>query len=156
MNNPLATYRLQFTPDFGFAAAERVMDYLAALGISTVYASPIFKARPGSTHGYDVIDPNQLNPELGTAAAFESLIATVHRHDMTWLQDFVPNHMAYDSRNRMLMDVFEKGPGSPYFAFFDILWDHLRENLRGKVIAPFLGKPYGETLESGELRLQYG
>ncbi|HJQ23345.1 MAG TPA: malto-oligosyltrehalose synthase [Blastocatellia bacterium] len=156
MKYPLATYRLQFRPEFGFADAERIIDYLATLGVSTVYASPIFKARPGSTHGYDVTDPNQLNPELGTREAFESLTATVQRHGMTWLQDFVPNHMAYDSRNRMLMDVFEKGPGSPYAAFFDILWDHLRENLRGKVIAPFLGKPYGETLESGELSLQYG
>jgi (1->4)-alpha-D-glucan 1-alpha-D-glucosylmutase len=156
MSNPLATYRLQFNPNFGFTAAKSVIDYLAALGVSTVYASPIFKARRGSTHGYDVTDPNQLNTELGSTEEFEALIATVHEHDMTWLQDFVPNHMAYDSRNRMLMDVFEKGPGSPYFAFFDILWDHLRENLRGKVIAPFLGKPYGETLESGELSLQYG
>ncbi|MEN3330824.1 MAG: (1-_4)-alpha-D-glucan 1-alpha-D-glucosylmutase [Blastocatellia bacterium] len=156
MSNPLATYRLQFNSDFGFAAAKSVIDYLAALGVSTVYASPIFKARRGSTHGYDVTDPNQLNAELGSPEEFEALIATVHEYGMTWLQDFVPNHMAYDSRNRMLMDVFEKGPGSPYFAFFDILWDHLRENLRGKVIAPFLGKPYGETLESGELSLQYG
>jgi (1->4)-alpha-D-glucan 1-alpha-D-glucosylmutase len=156
MKNPLATYRLQFNPDFGFAAAKSVIDYLAALGVSTVYASPIFKARRGSTHGYDVTDPNQLNPELGSADEFDALIQAVRARGMTWLQDFVPNHMAYDSRNRMLMDVFEKGPGSPYFAFFDILWDHLRENLHGKVIAPFLGKPYGETLESGELSLQYG
>jgi (1->4)-alpha-D-glucan 1-alpha-D-glucosylmutase len=156
MSKWLATYRLQFTPEFGFANAERIIDYLAVLGVSTVYASPIFKARPGSTHGYDITDPNHLNPELGTEEAFDTLIATVQRQEMTWLQDFVPNHMAYDSRNRMLMDVFEKGPGSPYFGFFDILWDHLRENLRGKIIAPFLGKPYGETLESGELALQYG
>jgi (1->4)-alpha-D-glucan 1-alpha-D-glucosylmutase len=156
MNNPRATYRLQFNPDFGFTAAKRVIDYLAALGVSTVYASPIFKARRGSMHGYDVTDPNQLNAELGSLEEFEALVQTVQEHGLTWLQDFVPNHMAYDSRNLMLMDVFEKGPGSPYFAFFDILWDHLRENLRGKVIAPFLGKPYGETLESGELSLQYG
>src|SRR5205085_3847089 len=103
MSNPLATYRLQFNPDFGFAAANSVIDYLAALGVSTIYASPIFKARRGSTHGYDVTDPNQLNPELGSTEEFEALIATVHHHDLTWLQDFVPNHMAYDSRNRMLM-----------------------------------------------------
>lgn len=156
MTRPLATYRLQFNPDFGFTAAKGIVDYLAALGVSTVYASPIFKARRGSTHGYDVTDPTQLNTELGTSESFDALIKIVQQHGLTWLQDFVPNHMAYDSRNRMLMDVFEKGPGSPYFAFFDILWDHLRENLRGKVIAPFLGKPYGETLESGELSLQYG
>src|SRR5947208_21991 len=116
---PVTTYRLQFNRDFRFADAIRLVDYLHNLGITDLYASPIFKARPGSTHGYDVTDPTQINPELGTAAAFESLIATLRRHDMTWLQDFVPNHMAYDSRNRMLMDVFEKGPASPYFAFFD-------------------------------------
>ena len=156
MKIPIATYRLQFNPEFGFAAAASVIDYLAELGVSTIYASPIFKARRGSVHGYDVTDPNQLNGELGPGAEFDALIAAVQARGLTWLQDFVPNHMAYDSRNHMLMDVFEKGPGSPYFAFFDILWDHLRENLRGKVIAPFLGKPYGETLESGELALQYG
>lgn len=156
MRIPSSTYRLQFNPQFGFQAAARIIPYLAELGLSTLYASPIFKARKASAHGYDVTDPNQLNPELGTREDFDALVETAHQYGMTWLQDFVPNHMAYDSRNRMLMDVFEKGPGSPYFPFFDILWNHLRENLRGKVIAPFLGKPYGETLESGELSLQYG
>lgn len=156
MRAPSSTYRLQLTPSFGFQAARQIIPYLAELGIRTIYASPIFKARKGSMHGYDVTDPNQLNPELGTTEDFNALVETVHQSGMRWLQDFVPNHMAYDSRNMMLMDVFEKGPGSPYFSFFDIVWDHLRENLRGKVIAPFLGKPYGETLESGELSLQYG
>jgi (1->4)-alpha-D-glucan 1-alpha-D-glucosylmutase len=155
MHIPSATYRLQFNPDFGFEAARRIIPYLAELGISTVYASPIFKARKGSTHGYDVTDPNQINPELGSEEEFDALIETVHQHGLGWLQDFVPNHMAYDSDNDMLMDIFEKGRSSRYFGFFDIDWDHIRENLRGKVIAPFLGKPYGETLESGELKLEY-
>ncbi len=154
MRIPAATYRLQFNPSFGFKDAQRIIPYLAELGITCVYASPIFKARRGSTHGYDVADTNQLNPELGSQGDFDALIETVHGHGMTWLQDFVPNHMAYDSANLMLMDIFEKGRASRYFSFFDIDWEHMRENLRGKVIAPFLGKPYGETLESGELRLE--
>ncbi|MFP5261119.1 MAG: malto-oligosyltrehalose synthase [Blastocatellia bacterium] len=155
MHIPVATYRLQFNSDFGFRAAKKIIPYLAELGISTVYASPIFSARKGSTHGYDVTDPNRLNGELGTSEDFDDLIETVHQHGMGWLQDFVPNHMAYDSRNWMLMDVFEKGRASAYFGFFDIVWDHIRENLRGKVIAPFLGSPYGETLEKGELTVEY-
>ena len=155
MHTPAATYRLQFNSDFGFRAARKIIPYLAALGISTVYASPIFRARKGSAHGYDVTDPNQINPELGTVEDFNALIETVHQHGMGWLQDFVPNHMAYDSLNWMLMDVFEKGRASAYFGFFDIIWDHIRENLRGKVIAPFLGSPYGETLEKGELSVRY-
>jgi (1->4)-alpha-D-glucan 1-alpha-D-glucosylmutase len=155
MHTPAATYRLQFNSGFGFRAAQKIIPYLAELGISTVYASPIFKARKGSPHGYDVTDPNQINPELGTREDFDALIETVHQHGMGWLQDFVPNHMAYDSLNWMLMDVFEKGRASAYFNFFDIIWDHIRENLRGKVIAPFLGSPYGETLEKGELTLRY-
>ncbi len=155
MRVPSSTYRLQLNPSFDFQAARNIIPYLAELGITTIYASPIFKARKGSTHGYDVTDPNQINPELGTMEDFNALVETAHKHGMLWLQDFVPNHMAYDSRSRILMDVFEKGTASPYFTFFDIVWDHLRENLRGKVIAPFLGKPYGETLESGELSLHY-
>jgi (1->4)-alpha-D-glucan 1-alpha-D-glucosylmutase len=156
MHKPTATYRLQFNSGFGFQAAKRIIPYLAELGISTIYASPIFKARKSSAHGYDVTDPNQINPELGTMEDFNSLVETAHQHGIGWLQDFVPNHMAYDSRNWMLMDVFEKGRASAYFGFFDIIWDHIRENLRGKVIAPFLGSPYGETLEKGELSLEYG
>jgi (1->4)-alpha-D-glucan 1-alpha-D-glucosylmutase len=156
MHIPRATYRLQFNPRFSFKAAKDLVAYLSELGISTIYASPIFKARPGSTHGYDITDPNLLNPELGTREELAALIKEARSHGLGWLQDFVPNHMAYHSSNQMLMDIFEKGPSSPFFGFFDIVWDHIRENLRGKVIAPFLGSPYGETLEKGELVLQYG
>ncbi|HJQ70696.1 MAG TPA: malto-oligosyltrehalose synthase [Blastocatellia bacterium] len=152
---PASTYRIQLNSSFTFKEAEAVAEYLADLGITSVYASPIFKARRGSPHGYDVTDPNQINPEVGTREDFDSLIAALHARGMSWLQDFVPNHMAYDGGNHMLMDVFERGRASPYFDFFDITWDHLRENLRGKLIAPFLGGPYGETLEKGELSLEY-
>ncbi|HWP45238.1 MAG TPA: malto-oligosyltrehalose synthase [Blastocatellia bacterium] len=152
---PSATYRLQFSASFGFEAASRIVSYLADLGADTVYASPIFKSRKDSTHGYDVVDPNEINPQIGSRSRFQELVELLRRHRMGWLQDFVPNHMAYDSRNRMLMDIFEKGPSSPFYDFFDVVWDHLRENLRGKLIAPFLGSPYGETLEKGEISLEY-
>ncbi len=155
MHTPSATYRLQFGPGFEFTSAQRIASYLADLGISTVYASPIFKARPGSTHGYDVAELNEINSELGSAEDFDRLIDSLHEHRMGWVQDFVPNHMAYHSANLLLMDIFEKGHSSPYFEFFDIVWDHLRLNLRGKLIAPFLGRPYAEALEARELKLQY-
>lgn len=155
MDFPASTYRLQFTPSFGFQAAKRILPYLARLGISTIYASPIFQARRGSAHGYDVVDPNSINADLGSQADFAELAQEVRRRGMGWLQDFVPNHMAYHSDNRMLMDIFEKGPSSPYISFFDVEWDHPRLNLRGKLIAPFLARPYAETLERDELRLDY-
>ena len=155
MKVPAATYRLQFTPEFGFAQADAILPYLQELGISDVYASPIFHARSGSLHGYDVVDPNRFNPELGTAADFEKLSDHARRLKLGWLQDIVPNHMAYDSRNRMLMDVLENGPASPYADFFDIEWNHPYESMKGKVLAPFLGRFYGECLEEGEITLHY-
>jgi (1->4)-alpha-D-glucan 1-alpha-D-glucosylmutase len=156
MLTPSATYRIQFNSAFTFQAAKRIVSYLADLGVTCLYASPIFKARKGSQHGYDVTDPNQLNAEVGSREDFDSLIEALNRRDLSWLQDFVPNHVAYDGGNRMLMDVFEKGRASAYFDFFDVTWDHLRENLRSKLLSPFLGSPYGETLEKGELSLEYG
>ena len=155
MKIPAATYRLQFTPEFGFAQANTVLTYLHELGISDVYASPIFHARPGSLHGYDVVDPNRLNPELGTVEDFEELSVNARRLGLGWVQDIVPNHMAYDSRNRMLMGVLENGPASAYADFFDIEWNHPYESMKGKVLAPFLGRFYGECLEDGEITLHY-
>src|SRR5918999_744022 len=152
---PRTTYRIQFNAAFGFSAAKEVMRYLDALGVSDIYASPIFLARKGSTHGYDVVDPNQLNPELGTEQEFQALIAEVRRRGMGWVQDIVPNHMAYDGQNRMLMDVLENGSASAYFHYFDIDWNHPYEGIRAKILAPFLGGFYGECLENGEIRLHY-
>ncbi|WP_017297797.1 malto-oligosyltrehalose synthase [Nodosilinea nodulosa] len=154
MRIPAATYRLQFNPEFGFAAAQGIVDYLKNLGISDLYASPIFKARKGSTHGYDVVDPTQLNPELGGPEAFQPLIETVHNHGMGWLQDIVPNHMAYDGQNRYLMNVMEYGPDSEYFNFFDIEWEG-PEEMGDKVLAPMLGDFYDRCLERGEIQLSY-
>lgn len=155
MRIPIATYRLQFNPAFGFEAAEGIVDYLQALGISDIYASPIFKARAGSSHGYDVVDPTQLNPELGGEEAFEALIRTVQQNGMGWVQDIVPNHMAYDSENPFLIDILEHGPHSEYSDFFDVEWEHPYDDFRGKLLAPLLGDFYGRCLERGELTLDY-
>ncbi|MFH0813631.1 MAG: malto-oligosyltrehalose synthase [Pseudomonadota bacterium] len=155
MHLPVATYRVQFNPSFGFKSAREIIPYLAALGISDLYASPIFKAKKGSTHGYDIVDPNQLNPELGEFKDFAELTEEVKHHNLSWLQDIVPNHMAFDSENEMLMDVLEFGENSNYFHFFDIDWNHPYENMKGRVLAPLLGKMYGECLEDGEIQLKY-
>ena len=156
MNTPTATYRIQFSPSFGFQAANSVISYLADLGISDLYASPIFKAVKGSLHGYDVVDPNHLNPELGGLSDFEALAAELRKHNMGWIQDIVPNHMAMDSENRLLMDILENGYRSKYFQFFDVDWDHPAASLNKRILAPFLGRFYGECLEDGEIALQYG
>ncbi|MEL6902040.1 MAG: malto-oligosyltrehalose synthase [Cyanobacteria bacterium J06606_4] len=153
MRIPIATYRLQFTPSFGFERASDIADYLVQLGISDIYASPIFKARSGSQHGYDVVDQNQINPELGGQEKFESLIQKVRDRNLGWLQDIVPNHMAYDRQNPYLMDVFEHGEKSQYSGMFDIDWSH--QSIRSKVLAPMLGDTYERCLERGELQLSY-
>ena len=155
MRLPLATYRIQFTADFGFASACEILPYLASLGISDLYASPIFKAIAGSTHGYDVVDPTQLNPELGNQEDFEVLVQQIQQRQMGWLQDIVPNHMAYDSENLWLMDVLENGPASNYVTYFDIAWNSPFEDNQAAILVPLLGNFYGESLEKGEIQIQY-
>ncbi|MFO7967059.1 MAG: alpha-amylase family glycosyl hydrolase [Archaeoglobaceae archaeon] len=152
---PVSTYRIQFNPSFGFEHAREVVPYLSDLNISFIYASPIFKSRKGSTHGYDIVDPNQLNPELGTDEQFERLSNALNEFRMGWLQDVVPNHMAYDRQNEMLMDIMESGEDSKYYSFFDIQWDHPYGSIKGKILAPFLGDFFGESLERGEIQLSY-
>ncbi len=156
MNMPTATYRIQLNPAFGFQDAQAVISYLADLGMSDLYASPIFKAVKGSLHGYDVVDPNHLNPELGGPTDLEGLAAELRKYSMGWIQDIVPNHMAIDSENRLLMDILENGSSSRYFQFFDVDWDYPAASLNKRVLAPFLGRFYGECLEDGEIVLQYG
>lgn len=156
MRIPTATYRIQFSPDFTFEHARKIVRYLADLGISHLYASPIFKARKGSLHGYDIVDPNQLNPELGDVEDFERLLDALQQRGVNWIQDVVPNHMAFDYQNEMLMDVLESGSRSEYFSFFDIDWEHAYGNIKGRVLAPFLGRFYGQCLEEGEITLHYG
>ncbi len=155
MRVPTATYRLQFRPGFGFREAREVAAYLHELGISHVYASPIFQARKDSPHGYDVVDMAALNPQLGTPEDFEALMGAVRGLGLGWIQDIVPNHMAFSGENVFLMRVFEQGTGIPEAGFFDVDWDHPYANLRGRILAPFLGSFYAEALESGEIRLVF-
>ncbi|MCK5511164.1 MAG: malto-oligosyltrehalose synthase [Thermodesulfovibrionia bacterium] len=155
MKIPVATYRLQFNPDYGFQKAHAIIPYLSELGISDIYASPVFKAKKGSSHGYDVVALNQLNTELGTDKDFDELIGALKNAGMGWIQDFVPNHMAFDGENHMLMDILENGSHSEYYGFFDIEWEHSYESIRGRLLAPFLGRPYGESMEDGEITVRY-
>ncbi len=155
MQIPLTTYRIQFHKDFGFTQANAIVDYLHQLGIQVVYASPIFKAASGSTHGYNVADPNQLNPEIGTETELNELFASLRRNHMGWLQDIVPNHMVFSTENALLMDVLEKGYHSAYSRHFDIAWNHPSQSLRKRLLVPFLGVPYYEALQEGQLELVY-
>ena len=155
MRIPSATYRIQFNSTFGFNAAEAITNYLAELGISDLYASPIFQARDGSPHGYDVVDPNQLNPELGTQEDFDVLVKNLQQHQMGWLQDIVPNHMAYDSKNKYLMNVLENGPDSTFVDYFDIAWNAPFNSSEEPILAPMLGDFFAASLENGELKLNY-
>jgi (1->4)-alpha-D-glucan 1-alpha-D-glucosylmutase len=155
MRIPTATYRIQVNSGFGFRQARKLVPYLSDLGISDIYASPILKARKGSLHGYDVVDPCQLNPELGASSDRVELAEELRKYGVGWLQDVVPNHMAFDSENHMLMDVLENGQEADFYRFFDIEWDHMVESLKGRVLAPFLGGFYGDSLETGEITLDY-
>ncbi len=154
---PRATYRLQFNAGFTFADARNIAPYLAELGISDVYASPILRARKGSTHGYDVVDANSLNPELGSDDDFDSLHQELNRLGLGLLLDIVPNHMAASAENAWWMSVLENGEHSRFLHYFDI--DLTPVTTRGqtaaKVLLPILGKPYGEVLEAQEIQLHF-
>jgi (1->4)-alpha-D-glucan 1-alpha-D-glucosylmutase len=153
---PLATYRLQLTPNFGFDQAAAVVPYLKALGISHLYASPFLKARAGSAHGYDVVDHNAFNPELGGEDVFQRLSDALAAADIGLILDFVPNHMGvHYADNPWWLDVLEWGPKSPHAASFDIDWQTLPGRPRGGVLVPILGSSYGEALEAGEIELRY-
>lgn len=150
---PVATYRLQFNRQFRFEDAQTLVPYLYRLGISDLYASPILKARSGSSHGYNVTDPSQLNPELGTGEEFETLIQTIKQHEMGLLLDIVPNHMAASPENPWWSDLLENGLCSPYAAFFDINWSPADSAVKNKVLLPILGRPYEQALENQEFTL---
>ena len=150
-----ATYRLQFNKDFTFQDATKLLDYLSELGITHIYASPILRSRPGSTHGYDVIDPTRLNPELGTEADFFSLQTELRNRGMGLVLDIVPNHMSASSDSSWWMDVLEHGPESAYASYFDVDWHPPSRTLDGKILLPVLGRPFAEVLEAGELRLVF-
>jgi (1->4)-alpha-D-glucan 1-alpha-D-glucosylmutase len=152
-NPPSATYRLQLHADFTFEALKEILEYLHLLGISTVYASPIFTSTPGSMHGYDVTEPHQINPVIGTLEQLRQIRKILQQKDMSWLQDIVPNHMAFHPYNTRLYDVMERGPLSPYSEYFDIDWQHPAPELSGKVMAPFLGKPLEACIADDEIKL---
>jgi (1->4)-alpha-D-glucan 1-alpha-D-glucosylmutase len=152
-----STYRLQFHASFTFRDATAIVPYLSALGITHVYASPYLKARPGSTHGYDVIDHSKLNPELGTAADFDAFLDALKQHGMSHILDIVPNHVGVATNdNAWWNDVLENGPASRYAGYFDITWrGSPRPELHDKVLLPLLGEPYGDVLEKGQFRLAF-
>jgi (1->4)-alpha-D-glucan 1-alpha-D-glucosylmutase len=151
---PISTYRVQFGPQFHFTDGERIVPYLDALGIGHLYASPYFRARPGSEHGYDVVDHARLNPEIGDEAEHRALIAALHARGMGHLVDFVPNHMGIGTDNPWWYDILTWGTLSPYSHFFDIEW-HKNSAGGGKLVLPVLGDHYGSVVERGELSVTF-
>ncbi|HER41016.1 MAG TPA: hypothetical protein ENO10_07330, partial [Salinimicrobium catena] len=145
---PVSTYRIQLSPEFTFEDLRDILGYLEQFQISTIYSAPFFQARKGSTHGYDITDPFHLNKEIGRLETFREISGWMQQRDMTWLQDIVPNHMAYDGSNHWLRDIFELGPESEFYLYFDIDWKN------GKVMAPFLGNPLHEVLQKKELEIR--
>jgi (1->4)-alpha-D-glucan 1-alpha-D-glucosylmutase len=153
---PRATYRLQLHKDFDFAAAIAVLPYLRELGVSHVYCSPITRARPGSGHGYDVVDHREINPELGGREGFERFARAVREQGLKLLLDIVPNHMGViGADNPWWSDVLEHGQASAYAGFFDINWQPFDPDLAGKLLVPVLGEPYGEVLAQGQLQVAW-
>lgn len=153
---PQSTYRLQLHQDFPFSAAQKVLPYLARLGVTDVYLSPIWASTPSSTHGYDVTDHSQINPELGGLRGLRQLSARAGELGLSLIVDFVPNHMGIaGGHNPYWEDVLQHGQASRYAHFFDISWRPLKRALEGKVLLPVLGDQYGRVLESGDLRLEW-
>ena len=153
---PVSSYRLQFHRGFKFRDAEALIPYLARLGITECYCSPLLAACPNSAHGYDVCDHSRLNPELGTEEDFAAFTGALASHGMGLIMDFVPNHMGIDpSANLWWRDVLESGPSSRFASYFDIDWDPVKTELRGKLLLPILGDQYGLVLESGQLQIQF-
>jgi len=153
---PVSTYRLQFNRSFTFTNAKTIIPYLHEIGISDVYSSPYFGAREGSLHGYDIVNPNVLNAEIGTAEDFGAFITELRKYGMGQVLDIVPNHMCIlSSENTWWMDILENGHNSLYANFFDIDWNPVKKELKNKVLLPILGDHYGRVLENQELFLRF-
>jgi (1->4)-alpha-D-glucan 1-alpha-D-glucosylmutase len=153
---PRSTYRLQLRKDFGFEKAADIAPYLARLGVSHLYASPWLKARPGSTHGYDIVDHHALNPELGSQAEFKAFLEALKACKLGQILDFVPNHMGVcGADNPLWLDVLEWGPDSAWAGWFDIDWDSDRRYLHDKLLVPVLADQYGIELYAGKLALKF-
>ncbi len=153
MTNPVSTYRLQFHKDFNFNDFEKVIPYLQKLGVATVYASPILESTPGSTHGYDGLNPHNIDPEIGTEEQLRSISLKLKEAGINWLQDIVPNHMAFNPKNPWLNDVLEKGARSVYAAFFDTSFTS--DFFRDRIMVPFLGASLEETIKKGDLKITF-
>ena len=153
MRIPKSTYRLQLHKDFTFDDAASVASYLHALGVSHVYCSPYLQAAVGSTHGYDVVDHQRVNDDLGGAAAHERFCARLREVGLGQVLDIVPNHMALGQENRFWWDVLENGTSSRYASFFDIDWQPQEERLRNKVLVPILPEQYGRVLQAGGIKV---
>jgi malto-oligosyltrehalose synthase/4-alpha-glucanotransferase len=153
MQKIISSYRIQFHKDFNFSDLEKIIQYLDQLGISTLYASPIFKAVAGSNHGYDVLDPSMINPEIGDHEKLMKLSETLRSRGINWLQDIVPNHMAFFPENPWVMDLLEKGNHSLYKNYFDI--DPDSHSPKSKLMLPFLGTGLEKTIEKKEIKIIY-
>ena len=153
---PSSTYRLQVYHAFPLNAARDIVPYLARLGVTACYTSPYFTASPGSTHGYDVCNHNEINPEVGGTHAHAEFTAALAQHHMGHIVDFVPNHMGIGTgANAWWNDVLENGPSAAAAIFFDIDWTPIKEELNAKLLLPILGDQYGNVLERGELQLSF-
>ncbi|MDZ7642473.1 MAG: malto-oligosyltrehalose synthase [Desulfurivibrio sp.] len=153
---PVATYRLQLHPGFGFADAAEVVPYLAELGVSHLYTSPYLQAAAGSSHGYDVVDPSRVNAELGGEEGHRQLRQALRQAELGQVIDLVPNHMAIAGRqNPWWWDVLENGPASLWATYFDVDWESSEDRWPNKVLLPVLGDHYGRVLEAGELQLAW-
>ena len=150
MFNPIATYRLQFHAGFTFKDFEAIIPYLHQLGIKTIYASPIFKAVPGSMHGYDGLDPNAINPEIGSLQELKSIAKRLKQLKMSWIQDIVPNHMGFHQENLWLMDVMKNGEQSKYRGYFDIISEDLEKD---PLMLPFLGASLEDAIASDSIKV---
>lgn len=153
MRIPASTYRLQFNKQFTFSGARAILDYLRDLGISDLYCSPLLRATPESTHGYDACDPCEFSPSIGTPGDFEELARQAKARGMHLLLDIVPNHQGVHSTNPRWWDVLQRGLGSEFARYFDIDWESSIPGLRGKVLLPVLGDHYNAVLERGELKV---
>src|SRR4051812_26183448 len=154
-HGPLVAYRLQFSSRFRFRDALQLVDYFSALGVSHLYSSPLFKARAGSTHGYDITDHNRLNPEIGTDEEFRVWTDALRHRGMGLVLDIVPNHVGISEHNPWWQDVLANGRSSRFADYFDIDWCPLKVELENKVLLPVLGLQYGEELESGKIKLSF-
>ncbi len=152
---PIATYRVQLNTNFTFSDLKAALPYLSQLGISHIYASPIFQAKKGSLHGYDVTDPNIISEELGGKAGFDDLMKEVSAYGLDWLQDIVPNHVSYSLENQRICDVLAKGADSEYACLFDIDFGYPSAKLYGKLLVPFLPNPYMRSLKQGQITLTH-